>query len=236
MAESIIVYFATVDRAAVAKLLRESGCSKTDDQRWQYPRSGMPTLLLAPYTDLDSEYDEDDRRAIFTRLGGRPACAVIVELRRHFSSRAVDDATDLCRRLLGQADGVVDDTYSELWTCTEIQTRAIKRDGSFLECYRNAGAGEPFRRVVDPDATRWLRWYELNGNNLVDEEQVTQASLAQLQEIFGTTPDDPMFECYPVAAQHIQRLATFVSQPIELSRFAYFVEADAILPRTGAHG
>jgi len=61
MAESIILHFATADEATVAKLLLASGCSQPDARRWQYPEKGTPRLFLAPYTDLDSEYAEDDK-------------------------------------------------------------------------------------------------------------------------------------------------------------------------------
>jgi len=175
------------------------------------------------------------KQAIFTLLGRPPASAIVIELRRSFASQAIDDAVSLCAKLLGQIDGVVDDTYSEVWTSAEIQTRVIKHDGAFLDCYRNALAGEASRALIGSSATRWLRWYELDGDRLIGEEQVDQASLAELREIFEITPDDPMYECYPVAARHIQRLTTLVSRPIELSRFAYFVEADAIVRRAHAN-
>jgi len=49
----------------------------------------------------------------------------------------VDDAATVARELLRRLDGVVDDTYSELWRLSDIEAGVVKRDGRFLDCYRH---------------------------------------------------------------------------------------------------
>jgi hypothetical protein len=79
-----------------------------------------------------------------------------------------------------------------------------------------------------PPVTRWLRWFELEGDNLVGEVPILGASLSELQVIFGAPTDSPMFDSYQVGSQNIERVRALVAEPIDLARFAYFVEADAI--------
>ena len=76
--------------------------------------------------------------------------------------------------------------------------------------------------------TRWLRWFELDGGNLVSEVPILGSSLSELQGIFGIATDNPMFDSYQVGSQNLERVQQLVVEPIDLSRFAYFVEADAI--------
>jgi hypothetical protein len=90
--------------------------------------------------------------------------------------------------------------------------------------------------VFDSEATRWLRWYELDGDHLIGEKQVAEDALAELRDIFEAPPGDALYECYAVAAQHVHRLSTLVSLPMDLSRFAYFVEADASVRPAGVRG
>jgi hypothetical protein len=79
-----------------------------------------------------------------------------------------------------------------------------------------------------PLVTRWLRWFELEGDHLIGETPLIHPSLSNLQTIFGVGPDNPMFDCYPVGAQNVQSVQRLVAEPIDLSRFAYFIEADAV--------
>jgi len=70
---------------------------------------------------------------------------------------------------------------------------------------------------------------------LVDEVPIACPSLRELRAIFGVATEDPMFDSYPVGPQNVESVQRLVSEPIDLSRFAYFVEADAI-PQPSAHG
>ena len=79
-----------------------------------------------------------------------------------------------------------------------------------------------------PPVSRWLRWFELDGGNLVSEVPILGSSLSELQGIFGIATDNPMFDSYQVGSQNLERVQQLVVEPIDLSRFAYFVEADAI--------
>lgn len=137
MAESIIVHFARADRATVAYLLKQSACSSRGDHGWEYPSGGAPTLLIGYYSDIGTEYDQADLHRLAASLGGAPVSSIAIELRRSAGSRAIDDAIGLSASLLSHAEGVVDDTYSEIWTLDDIQHGVRKHDGGFLDCYRN---------------------------------------------------------------------------------------------------
>jgi hypothetical protein len=81
--------------------------------------------------------------------------------------------------------------------------------------------------AANPLVTRWLRWFELHGATLVGEVPLVRPSLRELQAIFGVATDDPMFDSYPVGPQNVRSVQQLVAERIDLSRFAYFVEADA---------
>ena len=137
MAESIIVHFRSADRSAVAAALGELASRvPQDEETWYYPHETAATLIVYPYNDLQTEYEAGDIARLQWLLGNFPTCSIGVELRRSAGNRAADDATTLVRGLLGKLDGIVDATYSEMWTCREIETGAAKQDGPFLSCYR----------------------------------------------------------------------------------------------------
>jgi len=79
-----------------------------------------------------------------------------------------------------------------------------------------------------PLVTRWLRWFELEGDRLVGETPMICPVLSDLQTIFGVGPENPMFDSYSVDAQNVHGVQRLFAEPIDLSRFAYFIEADAI--------
>jgi hypothetical protein len=85
----------------------------------------------------------------------------------------------------------------------------------------------PHQTASQP-VTRWLRWFELEGDRLVGETPLIRPSLSELRAIFGVGPSDPMFESYAVRAQDVQSVQRLVAEQIDLSLFAYFIEADAI--------
>jgi hypothetical protein len=80
-----------------------------------------------------------------------------------------------------------------------------------------------------PEVRRMIRWFEkVPGNKLVGEAELQGVSLADLQELFGAHSTDPMYDCWPVGKDHARGLAPFLSVPIKLDDYEYFVEADAI--------
>ncbi|MEO8900151.1 MAG: hypothetical protein ABI488_01040 [Polyangiaceae bacterium] len=87
---------------------------------------------------------------------------------------------------------------------------------------------EEITTSVRTDVTRWLRWFDLVDDSLAGESVLAKASLPELQDLFGVDRDNPMYDCFPVDAKHVQYLQSLVAVPIELARFAYFVEADAV--------
>jgi hypothetical protein len=80
-----------------------------------------------------------------------------------------------------------------------------------------------------PEVRRMIRWFEkLPGDKLVGEAELQGVTLAELQELFGARPPDLMQDCWPVRKHHVRGLMPFLSVPIKLDDYEYFVEADAI--------
>ncbi len=76
------------------------------------------------------------------------------------------------------------------------------------------------------EVCRMIRWYEKPpGDKLVGEAELVGITLAELQELFGANASDSMCDCWPVGKDHAGGLAPFLSVPIKLNDYEYFVEA-----------
>jgi hypothetical protein len=139
MAESIIIHFRTADPATMVAAVIELGAvaSGKSGKFWRYPNENAYTLSIYPYEDFSTEYSPDDQLRVHSMLGGLPSTSVALELRRSSGIQAVQDAAAVATELLRLLDGIVDDTYSELWTLQDIESRRVKQDGAFMDCYRS---------------------------------------------------------------------------------------------------
>lgn len=72
---------------------------------------------------------------------------------------------------------------------------------------------------------RVLTWFQKDGDALVGEEALKGITVDELQRLFGTSPDDPMYAEYPARAPHVPRLQQCVNHRIDLNAFEYFVGA-----------
>jgi hypothetical protein len=63
------------------------------------------------------------------------------------------------------------------------------------------------------------------GEELVAEWPLAGLEAPELRELFGAAGDDPMYDCWPVADEHVRRLGRAAEHAIDLSRYDYFVEA-----------
>jgi hypothetical protein len=74
-----------------------------------------------------------------------------------------------------------------------------------------------------------MRWYEHDPRGtLVGEAELRGVSLQDLQRLFNVGPDDPMWDCYRVCCEHVPGLLSYLDVTIELERYSYFVEAEAV--------
>jgi hypothetical protein len=53
------------------------------------------------------------------------------------------------------------------------------------------------------------------------------APLAELQRLFGTDPENPIYDCYPVKAEHVESLEAWTGQLLDLGAFNYYLSAEA---------
>lgn len=74
---------------------------------------------------------------------------------------------------------------------------------------------------------RFLRVYEKEGDGLVGEYRLEGVSLAELQSMFGEPSDSPMYECYPVTPDQLEKLQNIIKASLNLQAYDYFVESDA---------
>lgn len=75
---------------------------------------------------------------------------------------------------------------------------------------------------------RYLQWYDKTTEFAVNRETMKGIELESLQELFGVTRDNPMYECWEVNEEHRESIQNHVKHHINLKKFTYFVEASAI--------
>ena len=76
---------------------------------------------------------------------------------------------------------------------------------------------------------RVLRWFDKKGSNLVGEKVLDNVKLEQLQELFGISSENPMYDCYRVeTSEQIGFLEQFLNTEIEPQSYEYFVECDVV--------
>jgi hypothetical protein len=79
-----------------------------------------------------------------------------------------------------------------------------------------------------PRVTRWLRWFDTRADRLVGQKRLEGITLEELQALFSVDAKNPMYDCWKVEAAHVRRLEAAIGDRIDLDRFEYFVEADAM--------
>ena len=85
---------------------------------------------------------------------------------------------------------------------------------------------------MTPQVHRCIRCFQKDNDDFVKEIPLETVTLAELQRIFHVPHEDPMYDCYLIENEHLPQLKPFVPETIELGRFDYFVECDA-LPDSG---
>lgn len=70
-----------------------------------------------------------------------------------------------------------------------------------------------------------LNWYELQGKNLIGEEELHDLSIDAMLKLF----DDPFwngqYQCWAVEPQHVSALQPHIKHVLQPQLHAYFVEA-----------
>lgn len=86
---------------------------------------------------------------------------------------------------------------------------------------RKAPPVEPLKRAVT--------WYDKGSDSFIGEEEISGISLDELRAIFGPAcNDDPdLIYVYPVSEREAAALRPWLRHPIDLARYAYFLEATA---------
>lgn len=65
-------------------------------------------------------------------------------------------------------------------------------------------------------------------DDLVGEWGIAGVSLADLQELFGVAADNPMYDSFAVSEAQREPLQRAIGIKIDLHRYDYFVDADAV--------
>ncbi|MCL1472002.1 DUF7683 domain-containing protein [Argonema antarcticum] len=82
--------------------------------------------------------------------------------------------------------------------------------------------------VENHNLVRVVRWYDKNGDKLVGQSTLQDIKLSDIQDIFGESKDNPMYDCYPVNAFHVNQLKKFVEDEIDIDYYDYFVECEVV--------
>lgn len=72
-----------------------------------------------------------------------------------------------------------------------------------------------------------LHAYQKEGDALVDEWPLPGINAATLQDLFEQPRDNPMYDGYLVEEAQAERLQPYLTAPIDLQAYDYFVECYA---------
>ena len=79
---------------------------------------------------------------------------------------------------------------------------------------------------------RTLRWFRLDTDALAGEEPIRAMDLDLIRRLFPNAGDPQRYLSYPVTASQKSGVQRYVEHQIDLDRFAYTVEADAVSTAT----
>jgi hypothetical protein len=77
---------------------------------------------------------------------------------------------------------------------------------------------------------RVLRWFDRQTDEFVGSAPLHGISLTMLQPLFNVDAGDPMYDCFRLGPSQASQLQAFVDVPIQLDRYEYFLEVDAVTP------
>ena len=74
-----------------------------------------------------------------------------------------------------------------------------------------------------------LNWYEIEGNNLVDEELIQNMSVDDILKLFDAPFWNKLYHCWSADADQLNTIQKNVQHNIDTSKYAYFVEIVKVL-------
>lgn len=77
-----------------------------------------------------------------------------------------------------------------------------------------------------------LNWYELQGNNLIGEEELHGLSIEEVLKLFDEPFWNGQYQCWAIEPQHVAALQPHTSHALQPQLHAYFVEAIRIHTQT----
>ncbi len=69
-----------------------------------------------------------------------------------------------------------------------------------------------------------LNWYELEGKNLIGEEEIQDLSISDILRVFDAPFWNGLYQCWALEPQHVAAIQPHVGHILQLDRHAYFIE------------
>ena len=132
MAESILLHFRSASAQDVLRRIAPVTEKAADRELYSYPPGADYLLLITPYEDYATEYDDDQQAELERMLEARPHGSLDFELRRSRSDAACDATVEILRKLSAEFSFVVDDC-ARFWLASEAISSS-----HFLDLYRYA--------------------------------------------------------------------------------------------------
>jgi hypothetical protein len=78
--------------------------------------------------------------------------------------------------------------------------------------------------TMNEDIVRVIEWYEIDGDELVGEEEVHGLTPATMTSLFGHNSQDPLFyNKYEIDNSHVSVIEQFVAKKIDLKKYVYLL-------------
>jgi len=69
-----------------------------------------------------------------------------------------------------------------------------------------------------------LNWYDNDGNNLVDEEMITNMSVDEILALFDAPFWNQLYHCWEASNKELKAIRPNVKHTIDTDKYSYFVE------------
>ena len=82
--------------------------------------------------------------------------------------------------------------------------------------------------MMTPTIRRFLSVFHRRSDGCERQIDVSHVPLATLRTIFNKASDDSMYLSYDVEERHANALQSYISEPLDIQQFDYFLEAEEI--------
>ena len=72
-----------------------------------------------------------------------------------------------------------------------------------------------------------IRYFDKCDESYLGEIELSEIPITVLQTIFSVEKNNPMYDSFAIDNEHLEAISGYVSIPLEMNKYDYFLEYDA---------